>query len=75
MGVPGATAARATGRGRSTTPALATQPAGYSMYWQYTTAPAFSVLAAIDPVISNADNAIKNFISASICWHLIFLFI
>jgi hypothetical protein len=34
------TAARATGRGLSTTPALATQPAGYSTYWQYTTAAA-----------------------------------
>jgi len=48
------------------------------MYWQYTTAPAFSVLAAKNPVISNADNAITNFInfiSASICWHLIFVFI
>jgi hypothetical protein len=45
------------------------------MYWQYTTAPAFSVLAATNPVISNADNAIKNFIFASICWRLIFLFI
>src|SRR3982751_5445009 len=32
------TAARATGRGLSTTPARATQPAGYSTYWQYTTA-------------------------------------
>jgi hypothetical protein len=37
------------------------------MYWQYTTAPAFSVLAATNPVISKADSAIKNFISASIC--------
>src|SRR4051794_31107042 len=32
------TAARATGRGASTTPARATQPAGYAVYWQYTTA-------------------------------------
>src|SRR4029078_3321534 len=32
------TAARATGRGLSTTPARATQPVGYSTYWQYTTA-------------------------------------
>ena len=32
------TAARATGRGLSTTPARATQPTGYSTYWQYTTA-------------------------------------
>jgi hypothetical protein len=75
MGVPVATAARATGRGRSTTPALATQPAGYSMYWQYTTALAFSVLAATNPVTSSADNAIKNFISASIYWPLVVLFI
>jgi len=35
------------------------------MYWQYTTAPAFSVLAATNPVISNADNAMDSFISAS----------
>jgi hypothetical protein len=32
------------------------------MYWQYTTALAGCVLAASDPVISNADNAIRAFI-------------
>jgi hypothetical protein len=38
------------------------------MYSQYTTAPAFSVLAAMNPVISSADadNAIINFMFASI---------
>ncbi len=36
--VVGTTAARATGRGLSTTPARATQPVGYAVYWQYTTA-------------------------------------
>src|SRR5215211_5530567 len=54
------------GRGRSTTPALATQPVGYSTYWQYTTALAFSVLAVTNPVISSAANAIESFIFASI---------
>src|SRR5689334_12898475 len=34
------TAARATGRGLSTTPALATQPVGYPTYVQYITASA-----------------------------------
>jgi hypothetical protein len=63
---PGVTTARATGRGRSTTPALATQPTGYSTYWQYTIALAFSVLAAMKPVISSAaDNAIESFMSVS----------
>jgi hypothetical protein len=39
------------------------QPAGYSTYWQYTTALAFSVLAATNPVISRAAaNAIESFI-------------
>jgi hypothetical protein len=69
VGVPGRTAsraaARATGRGRSTTPALAMHPAGYSTYWQYTTALAGSVLAATNPVISSADSAIENFILVS----------
>jgi hypothetical protein len=67
IGVPGRTASRATapatGLGRSTTPALATQPTGYSTYWQYTTALAFSVLAATKPVISSADNAIESFMT------------
>src|SRR3954468_9808286 len=40
------TAARATGRGLSTTPARATQPTGYSTYWQYTTALAGAELKA-----------------------------
>jgi hypothetical protein len=44
------------------TPGFATQPAGYSTYWQYTTALAFSVLAATNPVISSADMAIESFI-------------
>src|SRR3954449_4462728 len=52
---PGVTTARATGRGRSTTPGLTTQPAGYETYWQYTTALACSVLAATNPVISSAE--------------------
>jgi hypothetical protein len=64
--VPGRTASRATarptGRARSTTPGLATQPTGYSTYWQYTTAPAFSVLAVMNPVTSSAANAIESFI-------------
>jgi hypothetical protein len=62
---PGVTTARATGRGRSTTPGLTTHPAGYATYWQYTTALASSVLAATNPVISSADNAIESFIVAS----------
>jgi len=41
------------------------QPAGYAIYWQYTTALASSGVAAINPDISNADNAIVIFISAS----------
>jgi hypothetical protein len=41
------------------------QPAGYSRYWQYTTALAFSVLAATNPPISKADKAIESFISTS----------
>jgi hypothetical protein len=61
---PGVTA-RATGRGRSATPGLTMQPAGYSTYWQYTTAPASSVLAVRNPVISSAASAIDNFIFAS----------
>jgi hypothetical protein len=63
---PGVTAARATGRGRSTTPALTVQPAGYATYWQYTTAPACSVLAATSPATSRADNAIESFILVSL---------
>jgi len=35
------------------------------MYWQYTTAPALSELAAMNPVVSNANNAIDSFTSAS----------
>jgi hypothetical protein len=62
---PGVTTARATGRGRSTTPGLTTHPTGYATYWQYTTALACSVLAATNPVISSADNAIESFILAS----------
>lgn len=62
---PGVTTARTTGRGRSTTPGLTTHPTGYSTYWQYTTALACSVLAATNPVISNADNAIETFILTS----------
>src|SRR3954462_3431861 len=63
---PGVTTARATGRGRSTTPGLTTQPAGYATYWQYTTALACSVLAATNPLISSADNANESFIMASL---------
>src|SRR5258705_10799922 len=62
---PGVTTARATGRGRSTTPGLTTHPTGYATYWQYTTALACSVFAATNPVISTADNAIESFIMAS----------
>jgi hypothetical protein len=40
-------------------------PTGYATYWQYTTALAFSVLAATNPVISSVDNAIESFILAS----------
>jgi hypothetical protein len=54
---PVVTAAPATGRARSTTPGLATQPAGYEMYWQYTTASALSGLALTNPAISSADSA------------------
>jgi hypothetical protein len=50
--------ARATGRGCSTAPGLATHPTGYATYWQYTTALAGSVLAATNPVISSSKNAI-----------------
>jgi len=32
------------------------------MYWQYTTALAFSALAVTNPAISSADNAIESFI-------------
>jgi hypothetical protein len=63
---PGVATARATGRGRSTTPALTVQPAGYSTYWQYTTALAGSVVAAMKPAISNADNAIESFMLVSL---------
>jgi hypothetical protein len=59
---PGVTTARATGRGRSTTPGLTTHPTGYATYWQYTTALACSLLAATNPVISSVDNAIESFI-------------
>jgi len=62
---PGVTTARATGRGRSTTPGLTMHPAGYETYWQYTTAPASSVLAAMSPVMSSADIAIESFIVVS----------
>jgi hypothetical protein len=55
---PGITKARATGRGRNTTPGLTTHPTGYATYWQYTTALACSVLATTKPVISSADSAI-----------------
>jgi len=48
--------ARATGRGRNTTPDLTTQPAGYPTYWQYTTAAlACWVLAVTKPLISSAN--------------------
>ena len=62
---PGVTTARATGRGRSTTPGLTMHPTGYATYWQYTTALACSVLTATNPAISSADNAIESFILAS----------
>jgi hypothetical protein len=62
---PGVTTARATGRGRSTTPGLTTHPAGYETYWQYTTALAGSLLAAMNAGISSADNANGIFILAS----------
>ncbi len=62
---PGVATARATGRGRSTTPGLTTHPAGYPTYWQYTTALACSVLAATNPIVSSTDNAIGSFILAS----------
>jgi hypothetical protein len=43
------------------------QPAGYSTYWQYTTALAFSVLMTTKPVIRSAvANAIENFILNSV---------
>src|SRR5450755_2582417 len=39
------------------------------MYWQYTTALACSVLAAMNPVTSSADSVIESFILASrSCW-------
>jgi hypothetical protein len=69
MGFPGRTAsraaARATGLGRSTTPGLTMQPAGYSTYWQYTTAPASSVLTATNPEIKRdaASNMASFFIT------------
>jgi hypothetical protein len=67
----GATTAPATGRGRSTTPGLTTQPAGYSTYWQYTTAPAVSVLATTTPMTNSVDKAIESFISASSVWYFL----
>jgi hypothetical protein len=36
-------------------------PAGYETYWQYTTALAGSLLAAMNTVISSADNASESF--------------
>lgn len=72
--MPGVTTARATGRGRSTTPGLTTHPTGYATYWQYTTAVACSVLAAVKPpVSSSADNAIESFILASLSDHCFIL--
>jgi hypothetical protein len=65
LATPVVTAARATGRARSTTPGLAMQPAGYEMYWQYTTALAVSALAARNPAVNSADTAIGSFISTS----------
>jgi hypothetical protein len=65
IGLPGRTTARATGRGRSTTPGLTTHPTGYATYEQYTMALARSVLAATNPVISSTDSAIENFILVS----------
>jgi hypothetical protein len=65
----GVTTARATGRGRSTTPGLTMHPAGYETYWQYTTALACSVLAAKNPVTSSVDSAIESFMSASSVWN------
>ncbi len=67
---PGVTTARrAPGRGRSPPPGLAMQPAGYSTYWQYTTALALSVLAATRPatrpIVSSVDSTIDGFIPAS----------
>ncbi|ABQ32874.1 hypothetical protein BBta_0601 [Bradyrhizobium sp. BTAi1] len=66
---PGRTTARATGRGRRTTPGRTMHPTGYSMYWQYTTAPAFSVLAATkpatNPLVSKIASALDRFIVAS----------
>jgi hypothetical protein len=43
------------------------QPAGYSTYWQYTTALAFSVLVTTNPVISSANKMMENLISVSSC--------
>jgi|GEM_PF-4432481 hypothetical protein len=44
-------------------------PTGYSMYWQYTTAPALSVLAATkpatNPLVSKIASALDRFIVAS----------
>ena len=68
---PGVTTARATGRGRSTTPGLTTQPTGYSTYWQYTTALAGSGLPAKKPAMRVADNAIEDFMSTSFVQELI----
>jgi hypothetical protein len=62
---PVVTGALATGRARSTTPGLATQPAEYEMYWQYTTASALSGLALTNPAVSSADSASERFISVS----------
>lgn len=50
------TAARATGRGLSTTPALATQPDGYPTYVQYTTAFAGAV---VNVVTASANAPLK----------------
>jgi hypothetical protein len=44
---------------------LTMQPAGYETYWQYTTALAFSVLAATKPVTSSADKAMESLILVS----------
>jgi hypothetical protein len=47
------------------------QPAGYATYWQYTTALAFSVVAANTPAMSRVDKAIENFILVFLCFEFL----
>jgi hypothetical protein len=41
-------------------------PTGYATYWQYTTALVGSVLAAMNPVITNAVRAVESFMMSTL---------